>query len=179
MIRKGRENYLCLLNLEDALETARSNPRYAPALGLMARWAEANPEGDLTGTGFPAWLIDLLGHGPTMGLADRRGECIHSACRHYSKCFVEKSRLRSHDADIIVANHALVMITAAMAALVPVGDGGLSPTRYVFDEGHHVLMPLTVPSRQLSAVMKQQICGAGSGGRKASGRAGHGAEATA
>ena len=138
VIRKGRENYLCLLNLEDALETARSNPRYAPALGLMARWAESNPEGDLTGSGFPAWLIDLLGHGPTMGLADRRGECIHSACRHYSKCFVEKSRLRSHDADIIVANHALVMITAAMAALVPGGDGGTSPTRYVFDEGHHV-----------------------------------------
>ena len=44
VIRKGRENYLCLLNLEDALETARSNPRYAPALGLMARWAEATPK---------------------------------------------------------------------------------------------------------------------------------------
>ena len=140
----------------------------------MARWAEANPEGDLTGTGFPAWLIDLLGHGPTMGLADRRGECIHSACRHYSKCFVEKSRLRSHDADIIVANHALVMITAAMAALVPAVM--VAPRRHAMFLTKDIMFSMlpTVPLRQLSAVMKQQICGAGSGDRKASGRAGHG-----
>ncbi|MCE2517533.1 MAG: ATP-dependent DNA helicase [Alphaproteobacteria bacterium] len=138
VIRKGRENYLCLLNLEDALSAVPATPRLAPALGLMARWAEANPDGDLTGSGFPAWLVDLLGQGPTMGLADRRGECIHSACRHFQKCFVEKSRQKSKRADIVVANHALVMIGAAMAALVPAGDGSAQPTRYVFDEGHHV-----------------------------------------
>jgi ATP-dependent DNA helicase DinG len=138
VIRKGRENYLCLLNLEDALSSVAATPRFAPALGLMARWAEASSEGDLTGSRFPAWLIDLLGHGATMGLADRRGECIHSACRHFSKCFVEKSRQRARRGDIVVANHALVMIGAAMAALVPGGDGLAQPTRYIFDEGHHV-----------------------------------------
>lgn len=138
VIRKGRENYLCLLNLEDALSAVPATPRLAPALGLMARWAEANPDGDLTGSGFPAWLIDLLGQGPTIGLADRRGECIHSACRHFQKCFVEKSRQRSRRADIVVANHALVMIGAAMASLVPSSDGSAQPTRYIFDEGHHV-----------------------------------------
>ena len=143
VIRKGRENYLCLLNLEDALSAVPATPRLAPALGLMARWTEANPDGDLTGSGFPAWLIDLLGQGPTIGLADRRGECIHSACRHFQKCFVEKSRQKSRRADIVVANHALVMIGAAMASLVPQGGAGSSggqqnPTRYIFDEGHHV-----------------------------------------
>ena len=138
VIRKGRENYLCLLNLEDALSAVAATPRLAPALGLMARWAEANPDGDLTGSGFPAWLIDLLGVGATIGLADRRGECIHSACRHFQKCFVEKSRQRSRRADIVVANHALVMIGAAMASLVPGQSGQSTPTRYIFDEGHHV-----------------------------------------
>ncbi|MGU9962350.1 MAG: ATP-dependent DNA helicase, partial [Candidatus Puniceispirillales bacterium WSBS_2018_MAG_OTU23] len=138
VIRKGRENYLCLLNLEDALSAVPATPRLAPALGLMARWTETSLDGDLTGGGFPAWLIDLLGQGATMGLADRRGECIHSACRHFQKCFVEKSRQRSQRADIVVANHALVMIGAAMAALVPSGDGKAQPTRYIFDEGHHV-----------------------------------------
>lgn len=137
VIRKGRENYLCLLNLEDALSSVPAAPRHAIALGLMARWTEFNTDGDLTGPGFPAWLIDLLGHGPTTGLADRRGECIHSACRHYQKCFVEKSRHKTSRADIVVANHALVMISAAMAAIVPTVDAK-SPTRYVFDEGHHV-----------------------------------------
>ncbi len=138
VIRKGRENYLCLLNLEDALSSVAAAPRHATALGLMARWTEANPDGDLTGPGFPAWLTDLLGQGPTIGLADRRGECIHSACRHYQKCFVEKSRQKSRRADIVVANHALVMISAAMAAIVPSGEQSSQPTRYVFDEGHHV-----------------------------------------
>ena len=138
VIRKGRENYLCLLNLEDALSSVPATPRLAPALGLMARWAEANSDGDLTGSGFPAWLIDLLGQGPTIGLADRRGECIHSACRHFQKCFVEKSRQKSRRADIVVANHALVMIGAAMASLVPGSSGSPPPTRYIFDEGHHV-----------------------------------------
>lgn len=138
VIRKGRENYLCLLNLEDALNTVPASPRFAPALGLMARWAEADPDGDLTGSGFPAWLTDLLGHGLTMGLADRRGECIHSACRHYQKCFVERSRQRARQADIVVANHALVMIGATMAALVPDQKNTSAPTRIVFDEGHHV-----------------------------------------
>jgi ATP-dependent DNA helicase DinG len=139
VIRKGRENYLCLLNLDDALSSvAAAPPHHAVSLGLMARWAEASPDGDLTGAGFPTWLIDLLGHGQTVGLADRRGECIHSGCRHYQKCFVEKSRQKAHRADIVVANHALVMISAAMSAIVPSVEGPNTPTRYVFDEGHHV-----------------------------------------
>jgi ATP-dependent DNA helicase DinG len=138
VIRKGRENYLCLLNLDDALSSVAATPHYATALGLMARWAEANPDGDLTGPGFPAWLTDLFGQRQTVGLADRHGECIHSACRHYQKCFVEKSRQKSRRADIVVANHALVMISAAMAAIVPSGESSNIVTRYVFDEGHHV-----------------------------------------
>ena len=43
VVRKGRENYLCLLNLEDAVSTASSgfmNQQVIP-LGLIARWAMA------------------------------------------------------------------------------------------------------------------------------------------
>ena len=72
-------------------------------------------------------------------LSDRRGECIYAACQHYHKCFVEKSIRRARRAEIVIANHALVMIQAALGG----GDGGGEnaaslPTRYVFDEGHHV-----------------------------------------
>ena len=52
----------------------------------MARWASASPDGDLTGANFPAWLVDLIKSRYSLGLADKRGECIHSACRHYIKC---------------------------------------------------------------------------------------------
>ena len=134
VVRKGRENYLCLLNLEDALGRMPGSPIDAPALGLMARWASATPDGDLTGNSFASWLIDLLGPRLTRGLADRRGECIHSACTHYHKCFVEKSIRMSRNADLVIANHALVMINAAMGQ----ASDNNRPTRYIFDEGHHI-----------------------------------------
>lgn len=134
VIRKGRENYLCLLNLEEALSRLPGQPLDAVALGLMARWASASADGDLTGNNFPAWLIDLIGTRASLGLADRRGECIHSACPHYHKCFVEKSIRTARQADIVIANHALVMIQAAFGGI----EDKFSPNRYIFDEGHHV-----------------------------------------
>jgi ATP-dependent DNA helicase DinG len=142
VIRKGRENYLCLLNLEEALGQLAGAPRRGTALGLMARWAGASNDGDLTGATFPAWLTDLAGRAQTIGLADRRGECIHSACSHYNRCFVEKSVRRSRRADIVISNHALVMINAAYAPPPDPNDDRSGerrrPMRYVFDEGHHL-----------------------------------------
>lgn len=132
VVRKGRENYLCLLNLEE--QVVRNRAQEAVASGLMARWALATRDGDMVGGDFPAWLGDLLGRVRTLGLADRRGECIFSACPHYTRCFIERAIRRARRADIVIANHALVMIQAAMGGL----DDGIAPTRYVFDEGHHV-----------------------------------------
>jgi len=140
VIRKGRENYLCLLNLEEAVmrvlpkggEGARAGE--AVALGLMARWTGATRDGDMVGGDLPGWLADLMGKARTIGLADRRGECIFSACPHFRKCFIEKAVRKARRADIVVANHALVMMQAAFGGL----DDGTMPTRYVFDEGHHV-----------------------------------------
>ncbi|MFC7334724.1 ATP-dependent DNA helicase [Rhodocista pekingensis] len=134
VIRKGRENYLCLLNLEEASAAARTMPQVAVAMGLMARWVAVTRDGDMQGGDFPGWLVDLLGRGRTLGLADRRGECVFSACPHYQKCFIEKSVRRARRADIVVANHALVMVQAALGG----GDDAYVPSRFVFDEGHHV-----------------------------------------
>ena len=39
VLRKGRENYLCLLNMEEALGRSALVPAERIALGLMARWA--------------------------------------------------------------------------------------------------------------------------------------------
>ena len=141
VIRKGRENYLCLLNFEEALSAMAGQPQIAPALGLMARWISASSDGDLTGANFPAWLVDLMGPRATTSLSDRRGECIHSACSHYHKCFVEKSIRGARHADIVIANHALVMINAALSTMGQsqsvIADPN-APRRLIFDEGHHV-----------------------------------------
>ena len=55
-------------------------PPTPSALGLVARWASATRDGDIAGGDFPGWLVDLIGRNRTLGLADRRGECIYSAC---------------------------------------------------------------------------------------------------
>jgi ATP-dependent DNA helicase DinG len=132
VIRKGRENYLCLLNLEEA--THGLGPGHAVAMGLMARWTAATRDGDMVGGDFPGWLVGLIGPAATLGLTDRRGECVYSACRHYHRCFIERAQRRARYADIVVANHALVLTRAALDQ----GEEGALPGHLVLDEGHHL-----------------------------------------
>ena len=136
VVRKGRENYLCLLNLEDAVNAATGGiyPANAIPLGLIARWAMATTDGDIQGGDLPGWFSELFGQATLLPLADRRGECIHAACPHYRKCFIEHTIRRARNAELVVANHALVMAQAAWGGL----DDNAVPTRYVFDEGHHL-----------------------------------------
>lgn len=134
VVRKGRENYLCLLNMQDAVRGVGVRQHDAIALGLMARWAAQSRDGSVTGGDFPSWLVDLLGTGRTLALTDHRGECIYSACEHYSRCFIERGIRKSRRADLVIANHALVMTRMARG----LSENGARPTRFVFDEGHHV-----------------------------------------
>lgn len=133
--RKGRENYLCLLNLEETATGAglAKDIRAVIGAGIMARWTVATKDGDLTGGQYPGWLTTILGYRYSAGMSDTRGECVYSACDHYHQCFVEHAVRKSERARIVVANHALVMINSALA-----GPGENMPSRYVFDEGHHL-----------------------------------------
>ena len=134
-VRKGRENYLCLLNLEETAAGAglAKHTDQAIAAGLMARWVSVTKDGDLSGADFPGWLTGILGYQYTQGLADKRGECIYSACDHYHRCFVERSVRKAKRSRIVIANHALAMMTSALSA-----PGEDMPGRYIFDEGHHL-----------------------------------------
>lgn len=132
VVRKGRENYLCLLNLEDALQGGFSG-RAAVLAQLVARWAAFSRDGDMVGGDLPGWLTALFRRNGTAALTDRRGECIYAGCPHYRRCFVERASRASVHADIVVANHALVMVNAARGR-----EAGARPTRIVFDEGHHL-----------------------------------------
>lgn len=131
-IRKGRENYLCLLNVDEAATRRRliGGPEVV-ALGLVARWASATRDGDVMSGDFPSWAWPMPGFPAQLTL--RNGECVYSACPHYRKCFVEKSVRRARRSPIVIANHALIMAEAAR------NQGGPgSPVRYVLDEGHHL-----------------------------------------
>jgi len=132
VVRKGRENYLCLLNLEDALQGGFAG-RPAILAQLVARWAAFTRDGDMIGGDLPGWLGTLFRRRGIAALTDQRGECVYAGCPHYRKCFIERVGRESANADLVIANHALVMINAARGR-----DHAQRPTRIVFDEGHHV-----------------------------------------
>lgn len=141
VVRKGRENYLCLLNFEEAVNGAAGGFGMGGIvpLGLIARWLLATEDGDLAGGDLPGWFAELFGLGLLSSLADRRGECLYGACTHFKRCFVEHTVRRARGADLVVANHALVMVQAAHAFNWGGGlDDATVPLRYVFDEGHHL-----------------------------------------
>jgi ATP-dependent DNA helicase DinG len=132
VVRKGRENYLCLLNLEDALQGGFGG-RAAVLAQLVARWAAYSQDGDMIGGDLPGWLGTLFRNRAIRSLTDQRGECVYAGCPHYRKCFIERAARASAQADLVIANHALVMVNAARGR-----DQAQRPTRIVFDEGHHV-----------------------------------------
>ena len=131
-VRKGRENYLCLLNLEDALYGGFAG-RAAILAQLVARWAAYTRDGDMVGGDLPGWLTSLFRRAGATALTDRRGECVYAGCPHYRKCFIERSVRRAEEADIVIANHALVMLLAERRR-----EEGRALGRIVFDEGHHL-----------------------------------------
>lgn len=171
VVRKGRENYLCLLNLEEAAGHVSTSPARTVALGLVARWTLATRDGDMIGGDFPGWLPDILGRSVVAGLADRRGECVFAACPHYNRCFVERSVRKARRARIVVANHALAMLVLGSGGTVSGSDEGpVLPARYVFDEGHHVFEAAdSAFSAHLSALetaeLRRWILGAEDSGR--------------
>ncbi len=148
VVRKGRENYLCLLNFQDMANAAQLGGADLIGLALTARWVRATRDGDMTGGDFPAWLPSLFAVGGSAqasaaNLVDRRGECVHAGCPHYRACFIEKAVRASKRADIVIANHALVLTQAAFdgarAARGGKSDGETATLRrIVFDEGHHL-----------------------------------------
>ncbi|GHU00203.1 hypothetical protein FACS1894186_0200 [Alphaproteobacteria bacterium] len=131
-VRKGRENYVCLLNAEDLLASAGSgDARRALAAGLLARWLPLTATGDFAGGDWPGWISDLVGQDAVASLSDHAGECVYAACPHYRKCFVEKVAHKAKAADVVIMNHTLAMLACARAR----DEADLAP-HIVFDEGH-------------------------------------------
>ena len=162
--RKGRENYLCLLNLEDALQGGFAG-RAAILAQLVARWAAYSADGDMVGGDLPGWLVTLFRRNGATALTDRRGECVYAGCPHYRKCFIEKAARASAGADLVIANHALVMVNAARGR-----ETTTRPTRYVFDEGHHLFdaadaMFSTALTGAETIELRRWVIGPESGGR--------------
>jgi Rad3-related DNA helicase len=123
---KGRGNYLCLRAVGEF---------FAPGFWTMSddeqsemphfiQWLETTPDGDLDNyEGLPRSILTCPGE-----------ECSGRRCQYYSRCFVYRARKTAAEADLIVANHSLVLAEATN------GNAAILPAygRLVLDEAHNL-----------------------------------------
>ena len=131
-VRKGRDNYLCLRNYKEYAFGGLASPADLIAGAFIAGYAGETRDGDFTGDPFYARLSEFLPDAAIRSVTDKARDCTRAGCEFYKKCFVEKAEDKSKNAQIIVANHAVLI---ARAQNDDVDDNA---THYIFDEAHHL-----------------------------------------
>jgi len=140
VLAKGRSNYLCMAAWEE-LEAQPPAEMQARDHGLwlaLPRWAKETHTGDRE---------ELGRHGEGESeLWDRinaRSErCTGKQCRHYESCFLTRLRKQVLEADLIIANHALLL---ADRVLRESAFGQVLPDApvLILDEAHEIEEQLT------------------------------------
>ena len=134
---KGWRNYLCLLRLEQARTsgTALFEDALATEIETLDAWANRTTDGsrsDLPLEPRPE-VWDEVAAEPDL--------CIRHNCPHYAKCFVFAARRNAAQADVVVANHHLLLSDLAVRrASQNWSDAAVLPSyaRLIVDEGHHL-----------------------------------------
>ena len=144
-LAKGRQRYLCLSKLDHQIQTLKGVTAVLPMFEL-----EGTDDAQLLAI-FDA-LLDAYGAGKWDGEKDSlthkdsekwwpqltasHRECSNRNCPYFKNCSFFKARDKMDQADVIVANHDLVLADLAM------GGGVILPsptsTVYIFDEAHHL-----------------------------------------
>jgi ATP-dependent DNA helicase DinG len=134
---KGWRNYLCLLRLEQARASGNAlfEESLAGEIEALEGWAESTKDGsrsDLPVEPRPE-VWDEVAAEPDL--------CTRFKCAHHARCFVFAARKQAAQADVIVANHHLLLSDLAVRrAAQNWSDAAVLPpyARLVVDEGHHL-----------------------------------------
>lgn len=129
VLMKGRGNYLCKQNLENAKSDLFLNSD--PMFEKVKRWASrATCTGDLADLPFSFGSWYELVSTPEM--------CRAQECFFYNNCHYYRMRFEAAESQLIVVNHALFLSDLAMRLSDP-SSGVLPPYDHVvFDEAHHL-----------------------------------------
>lgn len=148
---KGRNNYLCLYRLENALAFRAGHSRIeAAAIERIRRWSNTTRSGDI------AEVSDVPESSPLWPVVTSTVDnCLGQDCPRLADCFLVKARRRAQDAEVLVINHHLLW---ADWALQNDGFGELLPEAeaIVVDEAHQFadiaaqFLGLSLSSRQLN-----------------------------
>jgi ATP-dependent DNA helicase DinG len=140
-LAKGRSNYVCLQQLEGgpgAREPEQDELWDGPTSTMgqqvvkLREWAETAVTGDRDEVPFPvndrAWR--------QVSVSAR--ECLGSKCPDRVECFAEKAREQAKEADVVVANHALLAVaTFNGIPVLPEHDA------VILDEAHEFVSSAT------------------------------------
>lgn len=144
-LAKGRGRYVCVARLDQALEGTEPNPtlslfeqslqtQSSDFTVIASDMAQAYGQGEWEGDrdNWPEAIDDTHWRRLTV---DHR-QCTGRRCGHFGACAFFRSRRELENADVIVANHDLVLADLAL------GGGAILPDPadciFVFDEGHHL-----------------------------------------
>ncbi|MDR5868227.1 ATP-dependent DNA helicase DinG [Halomonas koreensis] len=144
-LAKGRGRYVCVARLDQAMDGGEDNPTlslFEQALDsggddfqkLVQSLGEAYGNGRWAGDrdSWPEAIDDAHWRKLTV---DHR-QCTNRRCGHFGACAFFRARRDLDSADVIVANHDLVLADLALGGGVVLPDPG--DCLYVFDEGHHL-----------------------------------------
>ncbi len=132
---KGMGNYLCLDRFE------RENRELLPVLRTTAfdrllKFLQDDVTGASEGDPFDGDLDTIPFALPgelRARIAADSDQCAWSKCNYFGDCYVREMRQRAREAQVIVVNHTLLLLDAAM-------EGWLLPERdvVIIDEAHHL-----------------------------------------
>ena len=143
-LAKGRGRYLCVHKLDQEMQDQRMQDASMDMFGgfdasddqkgLFQKFLDGFTSGKWDGDR-DNWPDQVENQDWSMVTATHR-ECSNRRCPHFNACPFFTARKALEDADVIVANHDLVM------ADINLGGGAVLPepgkSIYVFDEGHHL-----------------------------------------
>lgn len=128
---KGRSNYLCLRRLDQALRKMVNlfSDDQSVQLERLKKWSKKTLDGSLSELS-PRPPMEIWSE-----IACEQGNCLGKQCRFFDRCFYNKARRQIANAQVIIANHAILFSDLALRS----GTGwGILP-KYdllVIDEAH-------------------------------------------
>ncbi|MBN1393150.1 MAG: hypothetical protein JW947_10155 [Sedimentisphaerales bacterium] len=131
VLAKGRGNYLCRRRLEFAMRRQGTIfDDFGSTLAVIRQWAAHTKDGSLSD-------IPVLPKNHIWdAVKSEHGNCRGRKCPHFRHCFYWRARRRLDNADIIVANHALMFSDLLLKSQ---GASILPEYKYVVvDEAHNI-----------------------------------------
>ena len=151
---KGIGNYVCI----DRLETERNGLQFYAKNRDFTRLVDITNDPDAKFNGdFETLGFQLPGDIRSKVCGDS-DQCAWSKCNYFSDCYVREMREKAARAQVIVVNHTLLLLDAAM-------DGFLLPERdvIVLDEAHHLeeeatrSFTITISANSVSTLLAQRM----------------------